>query len=140
MRIVAFGNSITNGVGLAEVTEADTFRDIVRRELSERLGSTVDVVNAGVNGDIVTLAIGRLERDVLDRNPDLVTIMFGGNEAGFYRPETDGFADTPRVAREVFAATVAEIAHRIRKAGITIVPSARPRIHPLLPAHPILPS
>lgn len=27
VRIVAFGDSITNGVGLAGVTEADTFRD-----------------------------------------------------------------------------------------------------------------
>jgi lysophospholipase L1-like esterase len=121
VRIVAFGDSITNGVGLAEVSEADTFRDIVRRELNERLGSTVEVLNAGVNGDVVTLAIGRLERDVLDRVPDIVTVMFGGNEAGFYRPETDGFAETPRVAREAFAATVAEIVDRTRKAGVTVV-------------------
>jgi lysophospholipase L1-like esterase len=121
VRIVAFGNSITNGVGLAEVTEADTFRDIMRRDLTERLGATVEVVNAGVNGDVVTVAIERLDRDVLDREPDLVTIMFGGNEAGFYRPRTDGFADTPRVAREEFAATVAEIVDRIRAAGITVV-------------------
>jgi len=71
VRIVAFGDSITNGVGLAGVTEADTFRDIMRRELSETLGATVEVVNAGVNGDIVTLALGRLQSDVLDRKRDV---------------------------------------------------------------------
>jgi lysophospholipase L1-like esterase len=118
---VAFGDSITNGVGLAEVTEGDTFRDIVGRELTERLGATAEVINAGINGDVVTLAIERLQRDVLDRKPDIATIMFGGNEAGFYRPEMDGFADTPRVGREEFAATVAEIVDRIRTAGITVV-------------------
>jgi lysophospholipase L1-like esterase len=121
LRIVAFGDSITNGVSLAGVNEADTFRDIVRRELTERLGSKVDVVNAGVNGDIVPLAIGRLKRDVLDRKPDIVTIMFGGNEAGFYRPETKGFADTPRVGRDEFKATLAKVVDRLRAEGITVV-------------------
>ena len=121
LRIVALGDSITNGVGLAGVTEADTFRDIIRRELTEKLGSKVEVVNAGVNGDIATLAIGRLKRDVLDRKPDAVTIMFGGNEAGFYRPKTNGFADTPRVGREEFKAALAKMVDRIRGAGITVV-------------------
>jgi lysophospholipase L1-like esterase len=121
LRIVAFGDSITNGVGPAGMTEADTFRDIVRRELTERLGSNVEVINAGVNGDIVPLAIGRLERDVLDRKPDIVTIMFGGNEAGFYRPETNGFADTPRVSRDEFRATLVKMVDRIRRSGITVV-------------------
>ena len=121
LRIVALGNSITNGVDLAGVTEADTFRDIVRRELTERLGSKVEVINAGVNGDIVTLAIERLKIDVLDRKPDIVTIMFGGNEAGFYRPETDGFADTPRVGRDEFKATLGKVVDRLRAEGITVV-------------------
>ena len=121
LRIVALGDSITNGVGPARVTEADTFRDIVRRELTERLGSKVEVINAGVNGDIVTLAIERLKGDVLDRKPDIVTIMFGGNEAGFYRPETDGFADTPRVGRDEFKATLDKVVDRLRAEGITVV-------------------
>lgn len=121
LRIVALGDSITNGVGLAGVTEADTFREIVRRELTERLGSEVEVVNAGVNGDIIPLALGRLGRDVLDRKPDLVTIMFGGNEAGFYRPETKGFAGTPRVARDEFKAAVGAAVNRLRAAGIAVV-------------------
>ena len=121
VRIVAFGDSITNGASPAGMTEADTFRDVVRRRLTERLGTTVEVFNAGVNGDVVTLATGRLKRDVLDREPDLVTIMFGGNEAGFYRPETNGFADTPRVSRDEFAASVAKIVDRVRAEGITVV-------------------
>lgn len=118
MRIVAFGDSITNGAGVAE---AETFRDITRRELAKKLGTAVEVVNAGVNGDVVTLAIKRLEKDVLDRKPDITTIMFGGNEAGFYRPETNGFADTPRVGREEFKATLGTIVDRLQAARITVV-------------------
>jgi lysophospholipase L1-like esterase len=121
VRIVALGNSITNGTGLAGVTEAQTFRDITRRELTARLGKTVDVVNAGVNGDIVTLALKRLKKDVLDHKPDMVIIMFGGNEAGYYRPETNGFADTPRLGREEFQAALGTTVDRLRATGITVV-------------------
>lgn len=49
LRIVALGDSITNGAGLAGVKEAETFREITARELTEKLGKTVEVVNAGVN-------------------------------------------------------------------------------------------
>jgi len=121
LRIVALGDSITNGVGLAGVSEADTFREVVRRELSQRLGCKVEVFNAGVNGDVVTLAIKRLQSDVLDRKPHIVTIMFGGNEAGFYRPEIDGFADTPRVSLDDFRTTLGKIVDRLRAEGILVV-------------------
>jgi len=121
VRIVALGDSITNGARLAGVNEAETFRQITRRELTEKLGRTVEVVNAGVNGDIATLALKRLKTDVLDREPDIVTIMFGGNEAGFYRPETNGFADTPRVEREQFRAALGTLVDRLRAARITVV-------------------
>jgi lysophospholipase L1-like esterase len=121
VRIVALGDSITNGTGSAGVSERETFRDLTRRELSKRLGKTVEVVNAGVNGDVITLAANRLKTDVLDRKPDLVTVMFGGNEAGFYRPETKGFADTPRVGRLEFKAALGAIVDRLRAARITVV-------------------
>ena len=121
VRIVALGDSITNGTRLAGVKEAETFRQITRRELTEKLGKTVEVINAGVNGDIAPLAIKRLKRDVLDQNPDIVTVMFGGNEAGFYRPETNGFADTPRVEREQFKAALGTLVDRLREARITVV-------------------
>lgn len=120
MRIVAFGDSITNGAGLAK-PEAESFRRLVQQALAEKLAMPIEVLNAGVNGDIVTKAIDRLERDVLDRKPELVTVMFGGNEAGFYRPETNGFADTPRVSREQFKTTVGAIVDRLRAAGITVL-------------------
>ncbi|MDD4269843.1 MAG: GDSL-type esterase/lipase family protein [Pirellulales bacterium] len=121
VRIVALGDSITNGAGLAGVKEAETFREIARRELTEKLGGKVEVFNAGRNGDIVTLATKRLEKDVLDRQPRIVTVMFGGNEAGFYRPETGGFADTPRVGREQFKAAAGTVVDRLRAARITVV-------------------
>ena len=38
------------------------------------------VINAGVPGDTTAGALGRLERDVLSKAPDLVLITLGGND------------------------------------------------------------
>ena len=118
LRIVMFGDSITNGAG---VKEPETFRHIVQNELTRKLALPVEAVNAGINGDIVTLATQRLEKDVLNRKPDLVTVMFGGNEAGFYRPETNGFAATPRVSRDAFKTALETVVDRLQAAKITVV-------------------
>lgn len=121
IRIVALGDSITNGAGNAGVAEQTTFRHLVQCNLAIRLGHPVEVVNAGVNGDIVPGALQRLETDVLDHRPDITTVMFGGNDAGYYRPETDGFADTPRVSQDDFRSILSQIVDRIGQAGITPV-------------------
>ncbi|MGE5192491.1 MAG: SGNH/GDSL hydrolase family protein [Deltaproteobacteria bacterium] len=43
-------------------------------------GSRVAVVNAGVSGNSTHDALKRLQKDVLDHKPDLVTVMFGLND------------------------------------------------------------
>jgi lysophospholipase L1-like esterase len=40
----------------------------------------VQIINSGVSGNTAANGLARLERDVLDRNPDLVLISFGLNE------------------------------------------------------------
>jgi lysophospholipase L1-like esterase len=47
-------------------------------QLSKLLGTPV--INAGVPGDTTASALGRLERDVLSKAPDLVLITLGGND------------------------------------------------------------
>ena len=117
LTIVAFGDSITNGVGAFEVTDETAYRGLVRQRLSEELGLEVVVINAGVNGDITPLAIERLGSDVLSYEPRIVTVMFGVNDAGYYRPETDGFAETPRVELSHFERCLNAIAEGILGAG-----------------------
>jgi len=102
IRIVAFGDSITNGAGIGDVSEQDTFRYLLQSDLRKMSKINVKVFNAGVNGDITTTAIPRLERDVFQHKPDYVTVMFGVNDAGYYRPATDSMADTPRVSARDF--------------------------------------
>lgn len=70
--IICFGNSITESLGASEGWDYPSL-------LSKKLG--FPVINAGVGGDTTEDAIKRLQRDVLDRNPRIVVVEFGGNDA-----------------------------------------------------------
>lgn len=48
----------------------------------------VSFVNAGVGGDMSSAAVSRVQKDVIDQNPTVVTICFGMNDAA-YRPTVD---------------------------------------------------
>jgi len=120
VRIVALGDSTTNCVGKAGVTEETAWRALLAAELTKQLKRPVEVANAGVDADTAPLALKRLERDVLARKPDWVVILLGTNDAGFFRPP-NGVADTPRVPVEEFEKTMREIVGRVRKAGAGVV-------------------
>ena len=119
IRIVVLGDSITKG---DQVGEAKRFTTLVQKELSSRLGETVEVINSGVNADITELARRRLPRDVLKHRPDYAAIMFGVNDAGFYRPDTpETPGDTPRVSADDYRAYLNEMADKIEAAGIKVI-------------------
>jgi acyl-CoA thioesterase-1 len=69
--IVCFGDSLTFGYG-AEPQES------YPAQLAKM--TSISVINAGINGDTTPEAIRRLETDVLDKDPLLVVIEFGGND------------------------------------------------------------
>lgn len=48
----------------------------------------VSFANAGVGGDTSSGAVNRVQKDVIDQNPTVVTICFGMNDAA-YRPTVD---------------------------------------------------
>lgn len=69
--IICFGDSLTIGYGV-----------LPGEDYPAQLGKLVEpgVINAGVDGDITSEALRRLDSDVLDRDPLLVIIEFGGND------------------------------------------------------------
>ncbi|MBN1868902.1 arylesterase [Candidatus Sumerlaeota bacterium] len=69
--IVAFGDSITAGQGVAS---QDSWVSL----LEKRFG--VPIVNAGVSGDTTERAFARFDKDVLARDPMVVIIELGGND------------------------------------------------------------
>ncbi|MEW6357187.1 MAG: GDSL-type esterase/lipase family protein [Planctomycetota bacterium] len=119
IRIVVLGDSITKG---DQVGEAKRFTTLVQKELSERLGQKIEVINAGVNADVTELARHRLQRDVFAHKPNYAVIMFGVNDAGFYRPETpERPGHTTRVAAEGYRRYLNEMADKIEAAGIKVI-------------------
>jgi lysophospholipase L1-like esterase len=70
-KIVAFGDSLTAGVGA-------TLENSYPGQLAKILGR--DIENAGRSGDTTASALARLKKDVLSKNPDLVLVTLGGND------------------------------------------------------------
>jgi len=85
LRVVALGDSNTYGLGLPY--EA-TFPALLETRL-RRLGLKARVWNAGINGETVLQGLARLERDVIQRQPDLVLVAFGLNDCNLQRWPTD---------------------------------------------------
>jgi acyl-CoA thioesterase-1 len=69
--VVAFGDSLTAGFG------ASNGSDYVAL-LSNRTG--VGIINAGRNGDTTADALRRIDSAVLQRDPDIVIVLLGGND------------------------------------------------------------
>jgi acyl-CoA thioesterase-1 len=75
-RILAFGDSLTAGFGLAP-------QDGFTVQLAARLktdGYAVDIINAGVSGDTTSDGLARLDWSLAD-HPDMVLLELGANDA-----------------------------------------------------------
>jgi len=81
--IVAFGDSVTQGVMEHNVLDAENvYHRVLQSRLEELFPTTTfSTINAGVSGGNVPQAIERLDRDVLRRMPDLVLVAFGLNDS-----------------------------------------------------------
>lgn len=77
--IVCFGDSLT--AGTSAVTEGvDDKTKSYPAYLKEKLTDDVEVINAGVKGDTTDDALARIEKDVLEKDPDMVIICIGAND------------------------------------------------------------
>jgi len=72
--VICFGDSLTQGVG---AENGEDYPSLLTRQLA------YPVINAGRSGDTSRDGLARLDRDVLDQNPRLVIVLFGGND--FFR-------------------------------------------------------
>lgn len=111
--IVCFGDSVTQAVPYA--APEDTFVAVLERRLNMRYepAFSVRTINSGVGGENTAEGLARIERDVLDHAPALVTVEFGLNDIR-YEPEK-------AVSEAQFAANLREIHQRISDAGAGVV-------------------
>ncbi len=70
--IIAFGNSLVEGIG---ASQGNDFVSILSRQLG------LDIINAGRSGDTTISAFRRIEQDVLSKEPRVVMVLLGGNDA-----------------------------------------------------------
>jgi lysophospholipase L1-like esterase/predicted neuraminidase len=108
--VVAFGDSV-----VAPRAETRVYPEILGEELSN-----VKIVNAGVPGNTTTAALKRLDKDVRDRKPQLVTIQFGINDAAvdvWKSPPAAG----PRVPLDSYRANLREMISKLRADGTRVV-------------------
>ncbi|WP_261129040.1 GDSL-type esterase/lipase family protein [Bacillus sp. Marseille-Q3570] len=77
LKLVCFGDSIS-------ARNEGYVNPILTTKLSSKL-KDFEIINSGVAGDNTFDALKRIEKDVVNHNPDIVTILFGANDAAFHK-------------------------------------------------------
>src|SRR3990167_9273300 len=90
--IICFGDSITEGVGAGP---GEDFPSL----LAEKFGRPV--INAGKGGETTYDALKRLPSDVLERNPGLVIVEFGGNDYLQKIPKEETFKNLEEIISKI---------------------------------------
>lgn len=97
--IICFGDSLTFGYG---ASEGQDYPSALAKMLD------IPVLNAGIDGDTTIEALKRIRSDVLEREPLLVIIEFGGND--FLR----------KIPQEVTINNIKEMIERIQAYGAMV--------------------
>jgi lysophospholipase L1-like esterase len=111
--IVLFGDSITAGAG---VPPAERWPSLLEARLNAVATVPYRVIDAASPGDTTVTALARMDRDVVLRQPNLVMIQFGLNDAQY-----PANAVRPRVERGAFDANLRRVAQLLRERTRAIV-------------------
>jgi acyl-CoA thioesterase-1 len=95
-KFVLYGDSISKGVAYDEINKKyvlleNSFANLLRDKLKGV------IFNVGRFGNTLVKAAGKLQNDVLRRNPDIVIVEFGGNDCDF---DWEKVADAPDAHHE----------------------------------------
>lgn len=110
-RYVALGDSFTEG--LEDRAPDGSFRgwaDRLAQSLADRCGEEVGYANLAIRGRLLVPVLNEQLQPALDLEPDLVSLIAGGND--MLRPGADP---------DAMAATLEEAVIRLRAAGITVL-------------------
>ncbi len=120
LKVITLGDSITKGVRFGVATN-ETFAALLEARLRQE-GFPLDVRNSGIGSERTDLALARLDRDVIQERPDVVTIMYGTNDSFVDQGRTDS-----RLTSATFAANLQTLVERLRAAGIQAILMTEPR-------------
>ncbi|MCL2676759.1 MAG: GDSL-type esterase/lipase family protein [Streptococcaceae bacterium] len=82
MKIVIFGDSITNGYYRIGPSATTLLKDGI-----EQLNPEIEVTLKGINGQTTADGLQRMD-DILEQHADKVLMFFGANDAAYYVPIT----------------------------------------------------
>jgi lysophospholipase L1-like esterase len=119
-RIVCMGDSIT---AAGDSDDGHGYVKLIRQSLAKLFPEAgIEVVNVGIGGQRAPDMLGRWQRDVIDKHPDLVTLSVGINDVwhGFYDNHPAG--DGPKgVALDVYIADVKQMIETAQANKIRVV-------------------
>lgn len=137
MKIVCFGDSLTRGVsvvnGRLRIVKKN-YPYYLKEALLSNNESAVTVINKGVFNDSSESLLKRLEKDVMEENPDYVIIAIGGNDCNFNwndvteNPEAEHQANVPI---DRYLANIKTMIKRMKEAGITPIVMTLPPLDPV---------
>lgn len=120
VKIITLGDSITKGVR-SGVKAEETFAALAAKSLKE-MGIAAEVTNVGIGGERTDQALVRLEKDVIARRPQVVTIMYGTNDS-----YVDQGKSVSRITAHEYRDNLVQLVERLRRAGIQPVLMTEPR-------------
>jgi len=119
LRVITLGDSITKGERPG-VLSKETFSARLQADLRQN-AIRVEVVNVGIGGERTDQAVKRLARDVLDKSPHVVTVMYGTNDS-----YVDLGSSTSRISPEEYRRHLRTIVERLQEAGVRVVVMTEP--------------
>lgn len=120
VRVVCLGDSITKGVRPG-VTAIQTFALLLEQKAKSD-GFSAEVFNVGIGGERTDQALARLEKDVIAKKPDIVTIMYGANDS-----YVDSGKTAPRLSEMQFRENLAKIVDQLQSRKISVILMTEPR-------------
>lgn len=103
--IVVFGDSITLGYGAT-----DNYPNMWANQLKQKYSDAIiKMVNSGVSGNTADDGLMRLKKDVIEHQPDLVTIAFGLNDLKKGWTKQEFKTNLKKIIEEIENQTQAEI-------------------------------
>jgi len=90
--IVAFGDSLVQGVGASDVS--NNFVSLLSRDIGE------DIINLGVSGNTTRDGLERLD-DVIEIKPRIVILLLGGNDFLKKIPQDETFANLRSIVERI---------------------------------------
>lgn len=119
-RIVTLGDSITKGVR-GGVKPDETFSARLQVMLREK-GISAEVINVGIGGERTDQALRRLDKDVIAKKPNLVTIMYGTNDS-----YVDKGKDVSRITAAEYKTNLGKLVDQLQAAKIKVILMTEPR-------------